>query len=69
MKPTGLLLQQSWREMAETKTRALDLEIMRAQQSKARLKMFSQCHCRDIEECSQRIATLQRTQGAEPCRS
>jgi MerR family transcriptional regulator, redox-sensitive transcriptional activator SoxR len=53
-------LQRSWREMAETKNRALELVISRAQQSKIQLEMLSQCHCRDIEECSRRIATLQR---------
>lgn len=54
-------LQRSWREMAESKTRALDLVISRAQQSKTRLEMLSQCRCRDIKQCSQRIAALHRT--------
>jgi MerR family transcriptional regulator, redox-sensitive transcriptional activator SoxR len=54
-------LQRSWREMAESKNRALDLVISRAQQSKTRLGMLSQCRCRDIKECSQRIAALYRT--------
>jgi MerR family redox-sensitive transcriptional activator SoxR len=56
----GSTLQRSWREMAETKNRAIDLVISRAQQSKIQLEMLSQCHCRDIEECSRRIATLQQ---------
>jgi MerR family redox-sensitive transcriptional activator SoxR len=54
-------LQRSWREMAESKNRALDLVISRAQHSKTRLGMLSQCRCRDIKECSQRIAALHRT--------
>lgn len=54
-------LQRSWREMAQSKNIALDLIISRAQQSKTRLGMLSQCHCRDIKECSQRIAALYRT--------
>ena len=54
-------LQRSWREMAESKNGALDLVISRAQHSKTRLGMLSQCRCRDIKECSQRIAALHRT--------
>jgi MerR family transcriptional regulator, redox-sensitive transcriptional activator SoxR len=53
-------LQRSWREMVESKNRALDLVISRAQQSKTRLGMLFQCRCRDIKECSQRIAALHR---------
>jgi DNA-binding transcriptional MerR regulator len=65
----GSLLQQSWQELAETKNRALDLVITRAKQSKIRLEMLSQCRCRDIEECSQRIGTLQQKEDAQPTTS
>jgi MerR family redox-sensitive transcriptional activator SoxR len=58
--PTGKLLHQSWHEIAQKKSTALDLVIAQAQQSKISLEMLSKCRCRDIDECGRQLITLRQ---------
>ena len=63
---TGRLLQQGWRQMAEEKRKSLELIIARTRKAKAGLEALSQCGCRDLDECGNRIMRSYEEKWCKP---